>query len=91
MTLLYMLHLAFFLPTGVEITEKYCQIGDLRFLLEAAIMRERKKEVTNEWGKILLMMSLLIMCQSCASYKRTVIFVTVFYTNTTRFWVHVYT
>ena len=53
--------------------------------------RERKKEVTNEWGKILLMMSLLIMCQSCASCKRTVIFVTVFYTNTTRFQVHVYT
>ena len=34
---LYTLHLAFFLPSGVEITEKYCQTGDLRFLLEAAI------------------------------------------------------
>ena len=52
--------------------------------------RERKKEVTNEWGKILLMMSLLIMCQSCASCKRIVIFIIVFYTNTTRFQVHVY-
>ena len=30
------------------------------------------------------MMSLLIMCESCASCKRTVIFVTFFYTNTTK-------